>query len=114
MYDATVVQPLLNLNEVAGRFDNEVVDGTVNSVARGGSTASKGAGYFDNEVVDAAVNAAANATQAAGRKIRRLQTGNIKDYLTFALVGGLFVIAAFCLFLTWPDLIRRLSGFFGG
>ncbi len=107
LYDATVVQPLLNLNEVAGRFDNEVVDGAVNGVARGGSTSSKGAGYFDNEVVDAAVNAAANATQAAGRKIRRLQTGNIKDYLTFALVGGLFVIAAFCLFLTWPDLYSR-------
>jgi NADH-quinone oxidoreductase subunit L len=114
LYDATVVQPLLNLNEVAGRFDNEVVDGSVNGVARCGSTMSRGTGYFDNEVVDAAVNAAANATQAAGQKIRRLQTGNIKDYLTFALVGGLFVIAAFCLFLTWPDLVHRLSAIFGG
>ena len=110
LYDAIAVQPLLNLNEVAGRFDNEVVDGTVNGIARCGSTCSKGAGIFDNEVVDGAVNAAAVATQAASRKIRRLQTGNIKDYLTFALVGGLFVIAAFCLFLTWPDLYRRLFG----
>ncbi len=110
LYDATVVRTLLNLNEVAGRFDNEIVDGTVNGAARCASTASKGAGYFDNEVVDAAVNASANATQAAGRKIRRLQTGNIKDYLTFALVGGLFVIAAFCLFLTWPDLYHRVFG----
>jgi NADH-quinone oxidoreductase subunit L len=110
LYDATIVQSLLSLNETAGRFDNEVIDGTVNGVARMGSGLSKGTGYFDNEVVDAAVNAAANATQAAGRKIRRLQTGNIKDYLTFALVGGLFVIAAFCLFLTWPNLFHMLKG----
>ena len=46
----------------------------------------------------------------SSRRVRRAQSGNIKDYLTFALVGGLFVIAAFCLFLTWPDLYHRLFG----
>ena len=41
--------------------------------------------------------------QAGGRKVRRLQTGNVKEYVTFALVGGLFIIAMFCLWLTWEN-----------
>ncbi len=109
-YDRAVVQPLLQLNERTGRFDNEVIDGAVNAAARGGATLSKGTGYFDNEVVDAAVNAAANATQAVGGRVRRIQSGNIRHYLTFALVGGLFVIAFFCLYGVLGDKLRRLFG----
>jgi hypothetical protein len=56
--------------------------------------------------VDAGVNAAAEATQVLGGKIRRVQTGNIKHYLTFALVGGLFVIAFFCVVLTWDRITQ--------
>jgi NADH-quinone oxidoreductase subunit L len=114
MYDATVVQPLLAANECAGRFDNAVIDGAVNGAGTVAAGSSKGVGVFDNEVVDAGVNAAALATEAAGKRIRRLQTGNIKEYLTFALVGGLFVIAFFCVVLTWPGLSDRIRRFFGG
>jgi NADH-quinone oxidoreductase subunit L len=108
-YDRLVVQPLLRLEEGVGRFDNEVVDGLVNGTARGGARAAGGAGLFDNEVVDAAVNAAAEVTQEAGRRVRRLQTGNVRQYLNFALVGGLFVIAVFCVVLTW-DRLRTALG----
>ncbi len=114
IYQRHVVNRLLDLNEGMGRFDNEVIDGAVNAAGRVSATFSRGAGYFDNEVVDAAVNAAAEATQAAGRKVRRLQTGNIKEYLTFALVGGLFVICFFCIVLTWDKIQGGLQRFFGG
>jgi NADH-quinone oxidoreductase subunit L len=110
MYDAQVVQRLLRLNERVGVFDNEVIDGAVNLAARGGSGASRSAGVVDNDVVDAAINAAANATQAMGRKVRRIQSGNIRDYLTFALVGGLFLIAAFCLWLTRERIFEWFKG----
>ncbi|MFN3484768.1 MAG: proton-conducting transporter membrane subunit, partial [Planctomycetota bacterium] len=109
VYDRLVVQPLLRLEEGVGRFDNEVIDGLVNGTARGGSRTAGGAGLFDNEVVDAAVNAAAEVTQEAGRRVRRLQTGNVRQYLNFALVGGLFVIAVFCVVLTW-DRLRTALG----
>ncbi len=114
MYDALVVQRLLRLNERAGVFDNEVIDGAVNLTARGGAASSRSAGIVDNDVVDAAINAAANATQAMGSKVRRVQTGNIREYLTFALVGGLFLIAFFCVVLTWPKIEDWFRGFFGG
>ena len=113
LYKATIINPLLDLNEGTCRFDNEVVDGAVNGAAWVGRTVARGTGLIDNEVVDAAVNGAAVATLAIARKVRRAQTGNIKDYLTFALVGGLFVIALFCLYLTRVDLaagLRRLLG----
>jgi len=97
LYDRTVVQPVISLNESAAVFDATVVDGAVNGSAAVTRNSSKGVGVFDNNVVDGAVNAAAVATQEAGRRVRRLQTGNIREYLTFALVGALAVIAIFCL-----------------
>ncbi len=114
LYRATVVEPLLDLNEGTCRFDNEVVDGAVNGAAWVGRTVSKGTGLVDNEVVDAAVNGAAVATQMVAKKVRRAQTGNIKEYLTFALVGGLFVIALFCLYLTRENLAAKIREMFGG
>ena len=114
LYEAAVVNPLLNLNEGTCRFDNEVVDGAVNGAAWVGKKLSGGTGLVDNEVVDAAVNGAAVATQIVARRVRRAQTGNIKEYLTFALVGGLFVIALFCLYLTRDQLLAKIKEMFGG
>jgi NADH-quinone oxidoreductase subunit L len=114
LYQATIINPLLDLNEGTCRFDNEVVDGAVNGAAWVGRTVAKGTGLVDNEVVDAAVNGAAVATQLVARKVRRAQTGNIKEYLTFALVGGLFVIALFCLYLTRDNLAAKIREMFGG
>ncbi|HYE99630.1 MAG TPA: NADH-quinone oxidoreductase subunit L, partial [Planctomycetota bacterium] len=99
LYDATVVKPTLSLNEAAAVFDHRVIDGAVNGAAGVGKGTSGGVGSFDNEVVDGAVNLAATATQELGRRVRRVQTGNIRDYLTIALVGALFVIAVFCLYI---------------
>ncbi|HLY76127.1 MAG TPA: hypothetical protein VKU80_18555, partial [Planctomycetota bacterium] len=112
LYEATVITPLLDLNEGTCRFDNEVVDGAVNGAAWVGRTVAKATGIVDNEVVDAAVNGAAVATQMVARRVRRAQTGNIKEYLTFALVGGLFVIALFCLYLTRENLAAKFNELF--
>ena len=109
MYKATVVEPLLDLNEVLGRTDNVVVDGAVNKSASITASASVGTGFFDNEVVDGGVNAAAKASQAAARSARRLQTGNIRQYLATALVGGLLVIGIFALW-TYRDAFRGYLG----
>ncbi|MBI2931633.1 MAG: NADH-quinone oxidoreductase subunit L, partial [Planctomycetes bacterium] len=109
LYDAVVVEPLLEFNEVLARFDNAVVDGAVNGAASGGATASLHTGYFDNEVVDGGVNATAHAVQATGRGLRRLQSGDIRQYLLTALVGGLVVMAAYSLYLRWDQIMT----FFG-
>jgi NADH-quinone oxidoreductase subunit L len=99
-YERNVVGPVLTANQAAAVFDGIVVDGAVNGAAEAAKWKSGLVGGFDNEVVDGAVNAAADATMAVGRKVRQLQTGNIREYLTFALVGALALIAIFCLYLT--------------
>jgi NADH-quinone oxidoreductase subunit L len=109
LYQATVLAGLIKANEGACRFDNEVVDAAVNGTASLSATLSKGMGVVDNEVVDGAVNGAAVATQAAAKRVRRAQTGNIKDYLAVALVGALFVIAFFCLVASWDRLVALIS-----
>jgi NADH-quinone oxidoreductase subunit L len=109
IYQAAVVEPLLDLNEVLGRTDNVVVDGAVNKSAALTASASVGTGFFDNEVVDGGVNAAARATQAAAVSARRLQTGHIRQYLTAALVGALLVIGLFSLWV-YRDAFRSAIG----
>jgi NADH-quinone oxidoreductase subunit L len=42
--------------------------------------------------VDGAVNLVADATIAAGRSLRRVQTGRIQTYLYGALAGALVVV----------------------
>ncbi len=110
LYDAIVVEPLLETNEMLARFDNAVIDGAVNGTASGGATVSNYTGYFDNEVVDGGVNATAYAVQSAGRGARSLQTGNIKTYIITALVGGLIVIGAYCLAIKWNEILGFISG----
>ncbi len=106
LYDAVVIEPLLELNETLARFDNAVVDGAVNGTASAGASTANVTGYFDNEVVDGGVNATAHAVQTTGRGMRRLQTGNIKSYVTSAVVGGLIVIGAYCISLKWQEIER--------
>jgi NADH-quinone oxidoreductase subunit L len=106
LYDAIAVEPVLELNEQLARFDNAIVDGAVNGAASVGATASNYTGYFDNEVVDGGVNATAHAVQATGRAARQIQTGNIRAYLTSAVIGGLVVIGAYCVYLRWEEISR--------
>jgi NADH-quinone oxidoreductase subunit L len=100
-YQSFVVDTQLALSEGAARFDNAVIDGAVNGAAEAGAATSLYTGYFDNEVVDGAVNGAAKAAQAAGRGTRKIQTGNIRAYIAASVIGGLFVIAFFCLYVLW-------------
>jgi NADH-quinone oxidoreductase subunit L len=98
LYERAVVAPLLAANETLAQFDAVVVDGAVNGVGEIGVAASTSSGVFDNEVVDGGVNATGRGAQAAGRSVRRLQSGNIRAYIAATVVGSLFVIAFFCLY----------------
>jgi len=52
------------------------------------------AAVVDNRIIDGAVNGAGRLTRAAGRRLRRVQTGYVRNY-ALGIVGGLFVILAF-------------------
>ncbi len=54
-------------------------------------------GWFDRYVVDGIMNLLAWSTIMAGRRLRRLQTGNVQDYV-YAVVAGAVVLAAWGIF----------------
>jgi NADH-quinone oxidoreductase subunit L len=107
-YEATFIAGVLAANQVCARFDNGVVDGAVNAAGDIADQVSHYSGLFDNEVVDGAVNGVADVIMVSGQKIRTLQTGNIKNYLTFALVSALAIIAGFSVWSHW----EMIEGFF--
>jgi hypothetical protein len=52
--------------------------------------------WIDRTLVDGLVNATASATWTLGNELKRLQTGSLRQYVTFIVVGtvALFVIAS--------------------
>ena len=51
--------------------------------------------WFDRVVVDGIVNLAGRATWKAGLELKRMQTGNLRQYVMFIVVGtvAIFVLA---------------------
>ncbi|MHC4606527.1 MAG: NADH-quinone oxidoreductase subunit L [Planctomycetota bacterium] len=113
VYQAGVIEPLLLLEKGVGTADNYAIDGAVNTAATAAASASQNTGIVDNEVVDGGVNGAGWIVGWKGKVVRRLQTGNIKAYLTTTVVGGLFLIAAFCVYLSRDRISELLRGMFG-
>lgn len=107
IYDRTVVRGTLAVNQACARFDNEVIDGAVNGAGNATVVTSKGVGVVDNEVVDALVNDVADVTKLAGDRIRRIQGGNIREYVAAAVAGALALIAFFSVRVHW-DKFRTL------
>ncbi|MCL5045402.1 MAG: NADH-quinone oxidoreductase subunit L [Actinobacteria bacterium] len=93
LYDATVVAGTQLLSRVVGWFDATIVDGIVNLVGYLGLAASEISGAFDKYVVDGAVNLVGDGTLAAGRQVRKIQTGYVQSYmLAMAVVVVIGVI----------------------
>ncbi|MDX1386653.1 MAG: NADH-quinone oxidoreductase subunit L, partial [bacterium] len=86
-YQKVFVNNLLKLNEMLSWFDNKIVDGLVNFTARAIRSLSKVSGFSDNTFVDGLVNLIAKVVNAAGAKLRTVQTGLVQNYLYIAVAG---------------------------
>jgi NADH-quinone oxidoreductase subunit L len=98
-YQATVVRLGDAISRAFTRTDVKVVDGAVNGVGALGLALSKVWGNFDRVIVDGAVNFVWHASHFVSRRVRRLQTGNLQDYLAFA-VGGIALVSLLFVFLS--------------
>jgi NADH-quinone oxidoreductase subunit L len=92
LYAKVVVAPLLSLSRALTWFDGSVVDRLVNGVAAVGRFLGRFDAAVDSYLVDGLVNLVARATRAAGREIRKIQTGRIQTYLYGALGGALLLV----------------------
>ena len=96
LYHALFVAPVLGIAKLASGTDRGVIDRFIDGVAW---TARQLAGidaWIDRTLVDGLVNATATATWNAGLELKKLQTGHLRQYVMFIVVGtvALFVIAS--------------------
>ena len=91
-YYATAVRGTILLARACAVFDSVVIDGIVNGAATVGRFLADIDGAIDKYLVDGAVNWVADGIIAAGKGLRRLQTGRIQTYLYAAVAGALVVM----------------------
>jgi NADH-quinone oxidoreductase subunit L len=99
-FDRTVIDGVVNgaaatarrLSGVFAWVDLNVVDGLVNALGWFGRVFSAIQGWVDLHIVDGLVNGVALATGWVGNRLRRLQTGQVQDYLMLVLLGLLILI----------------------
>jgi len=96
LYHALFVVPVLGIAKLASGTDRGVIDRFIDGVAW---TARQLAGidaWIDRTLVDGLVNATATATWNAGLELKKLQTGHLRQYVMFIVVGtvALFVVAS--------------------
>lgn len=96
-YRTLLIRPVLKLAEWGWRFDVWVVDGLVNASGWVTLLESRISEIFDVYVVDGTVNGVSATLDAGARRLRRLQTGAIQNYV-LAMVMGIVVLAVVFMF----------------
>ena len=91
-YDAAVVRPSLALSRGLARGDTRLLDGLVNRVGTVGRALSALQGSIDRLFVDGLVNLVGGAISAAGRGLRRVQTGHVQAYVQGLALGALALV----------------------
>lgn len=99
LYDRVFLRPTLAVSRMAAGIDRRWIDGIVDNLAR--SVCWFSAGWdrmVDRRVVDGFVNGLAARTYWAGRSLRGVQTGRIRQYVMFLVFGA---VAIFVLVALW-------------
>ena len=86
----------LGIAKLAAGFDRGVIDRIIDGVAWSAKQLAGIDAWIDRTLVDGVVNATATATWNAGLGLKRLQTGRLRQYVLFIVVGtvALFVLAS--------------------
>jgi NADH:ubiquinone oxidoreductase subunit 5 (subunit L)/multisubunit Na+/H+ antiporter MnhA subunit len=96
LYGAVFVRPTMFLARQIAGFDRTVIDGVIHACAAIGRGVSKVFDVvFDRTFVDGSVNTFANWTWDFGLLLRRLQTGSLRQYVLFIVMGTWFMCLAY-------------------
>jgi NADH:ubiquinone oxidoreductase subunit 5 (subunit L)/multisubunit Na+/H+ antiporter MnhA subunit len=96
LYDLVFVKPTLGLASLASAVDRGLIDRLIDGLAWGARQLAGFDAWIDRTIVDGLVNATADATWNTGLKLRGLQTGRLREYVLFIVLGtvALFVLAS--------------------
>ena len=96
LYNAIFVRPVFAVASLASGTDRGVIDRFIEGVAWSARQLAGLDAWIDRTLVDGLVNATATATWNAGLELKKLQTGRLRQYVMFIVVGtvALFVLAS--------------------
>jgi proton-translocating NADH-quinone oxidoreductase chain L len=96
LYDVLFVKPSHLLGAVAAWFDKNVLDRIIDGSAKVTLVISRYDDWFDRLFVDGLVNWFGKWTHGVGLSLRRLQTGSVRQYAMFVVVGTvvLFILVS--------------------
>ncbi len=97
IYQVLFVEPVMFLARRASDFDRRVIDRFVDGCAMAVRHVSTFDDFIDRWFVDGAVNVTAHWIHSVGLSLRGVQTGRIRQYVMFVVVGtvGLFILISF-------------------
>lgn len=97
LYNAIFVQPVMFISRRIADFDKHVIDRFIDGCA----TAVRGISTIDDAIdrlfIDGLVNATARLVHSTALSMRRMQTGRLRQYVLFIVVGtvALFILVSF-------------------
>lgn len=93
-YDYLFVRPMHIVGQWCQAFDRHVLDKILNGSASTMVTVSAWDRWFDEKFVDGLVNLVGQVTHSAGRSLRVVQTGQLRQYVMWIAVGVVVLFAA--------------------
>jgi NADH-quinone oxidoreductase subunit L len=87
MYDVMFVRPVHIVARWCASIDRIVIDGFLHFMARIAVIVSQWDRVFDEQIIDGFVNRLADVTYSTGRVFGFLQTGKLRQYVMFIVVG---------------------------
>ncbi len=92
-YETMILVPMRDISQGLAWADRHIVDRIVRLAARATRGIATLDGWFDRHIVDGAVNAVSTVAFAGGRRLVRLQTGRINNYVLGMTIGVVALVA---------------------
>jgi NADH-quinone oxidoreductase subunit L len=97
LYQAIFVKPVMMKAQLFANFDKRVIDRFIDGCAAVTKRISVIDDMIDRYLVDGLVNLTAHWTFSVGRSLREVQTGKLRQYVLFIVVGTVILTV----FLQW-------------
>ncbi len=96
LYHLVFVRPVMFVSRMTADLDRKGIDGLTDSLARWTTAISSADDWIDRIFVDGLVNGIARWAYGIGLRLRNVETGNLRQYVMFIVVGtvALFVLVS--------------------
>ena len=101
LYQWTFIKGSILIAAAFAWFDITIIDGAVNGVGWLGRTLSDANRWFDITVVNGTVDLVGNTTTWAGKRLRRVQTGQIQFYLLTTVIAVIVLVGVYLYGTRW-------------